>query len=409
MPSAIGTSDATEIIERRAAISGVGQSAVGRRLGRPALDLTIDACLEAIADAGLTTKEIDGLSTYPGLMDVPPGFSGVGVPDVQDALRLELGWFSGGPEVPSQLAAVVNACLAVASGLANHVLCFRTVTESTAQGGGGRSAVLPGGSGGMSVPKAGGFMQWSLPFAAPSAAIWIAMFAQRHMHEFGTTREQLGQLALNARRNAGLNPKGVYRDPMSMEDYLSARMISEPFCLYDCDVPVDGSTAVIVSRIERTKDLRKVPIRIEAVGTALRGRPSWDQFDDLTTMAMRDAGAQLWTRTDLKPSDVQLAELYDGFSFLALSWLEALNFCGKGEGGPFVEGGQRIAIEGELPVNTHGGQLSAGRLHGYGLFHEACLQLWGEGGDRQVPGNPQVAMTAAGGGPMAAALLLTRA
>ena len=195
---------------------------------------------------------------------------------------------------------------------------------------------------------------------------------------------------------------------MTLESYFAARMISTPFCLFDCDVPVDGATAVIVSRADAARDLRRPPLRVEAVGSALHGRPSWDQFDDLTTMAMRDAGAMLWTRTDLKPADVDVAELYDGFSFLALAWLEGLGFCRKGEGGPFIEGGKRIALDGELPLNTNGGQLSGGRLHGYGFLHEACVQLWGEGGARQVPGGPRVAVAAAGGGPLAGCLLVTR-
>ena len=125
-------------------------------------------------------------------------------------------------------------------------------------------------------------------------------------------------------------------------------------------------------------------------------------------MALRDAGPMLWTRTDLRPSDVDLVELYDGFSFIAMAWLEALGFCGKGESGSFVEGGKRIALDGELPLNTNGGQLSAGRLHGYGFLHEACVQLWDEAGERQVPGRPEVAIAAAGGGPLGSCILLTR-
>jgi acetyl-CoA acetyltransferase len=400
--------DPSLVIERRALISGAGQSDIGRRLHRNPLELTLDACLEAIADAGLTTADIDGVATYPGPMSVPPGFSGAGVVDVHDALRLELGWWSGGIESPGQLGSVINACMAVASGLATHVLCFRSVYEGSAQGDKGRAAVMPGGSNDSGGFRASGFMEWTLPFAAPSAAQWIAMMAQRHFHEYGTTREQLAQIALNARKNAALNPKAIYTDPMTMEDYLGIRMITSPFCLYDCDAPCDGATAVIVSRVDTAPDLRKPGIQVEAVGTALRGRPSWDQFDDLTTMANRDAGAQLWERTDLKPSDVQLAEMYDGFSFITMTWLEAMGFCGKGESGPFVEGGAAIARDGVLPLNTHGGQLSAGRLHGYGFLHEACTQLWGEAGARQVPGDPEVGVAAAGGGPLAGALLLTR-
>ena len=207
--------DPNLVIERRAMISGAGQSDVGRRLHRDPLELTLDACLAAIADAGLTTQDIDGVATYPGPMSVPPGFSGAGVVDVQDALRLELGWWSGGIESPGQLGSVINACLAVAAGLATHVLCFRSVYEGSAQGDKGRAGVMPGGSNDSGGFRASGFMEWTLPFAAPSAAQWIAMMAQRHFYEFGTTREQLAQIALNARKNAALNPKAIYTDPMT--------------------------------------------------------------------------------------------------------------------------------------------------------------------------------------------------
>jgi acetyl-CoA acetyltransferase len=388
--------------ERRSVISGVGQSTVGRRLGRSGLDLTLQAATMAVADAGLDVTEIDGLSTYPGGgMAGGSGFAGPGTPEVQDALRLELSWHSGGPEGAGQLAAVVNAVMAVGAGLARHVLVYRTVTESTEQGSGGRSGIGMGGDG------IAGAMQWTIPFRAYSAACWLAMNAQRHFHEYGTTREQLGMIAVNARRNAARNPKAVYRDPMTLRDYLEARMITTPFGLLDCDVPVDGSTALVVSAAEHARNVDHPVARVEAVGTALRGRPSWDQWDDLTSMAARDAAAHLWTRADLKPADVDVAQLYDGFSFLALVWLEALGFCGRGEGGPFIEGGQRIALEGELPLNTAGGQLSGGRLHGFGFLHEACLQLRGEAGERQVAG-AEVAAVANGGGPIAGAMLLTR-
>ena len=391
-----------------AVISGVGQSQIGRRIYRDPLSLTVESALRAIDDAGLTRTDIDGIATYPGNMDVPPGFSGVGVVELQDALRLDLRWFAGGLESPGQLGSVINAAAAVATGLADHVLCFRTVTEASAQGDKGRASITTGGSsGGGRGIRMGGFMQWTLPFGAPSAANWIAMMAMRHFHEFGTTREQLAQIALNARRNAAHNPHAIYREPMSLDDYLDVRMISDPLCLYDCDVPADGSIAVVISRADAAADLRRPPVHIEAVGSAIAGRPSWDQWDDLTTMACRDAATMLWDRTDLGPADVDVAELYDGFSFITLAWLEALGFCGKGEGGAFIEGGSRIALDGELPLNTHGGQLSGGRLHGYGFLQEACLQLWGEAGERQVGGSPQVAVAAAGGGPLAGCLLLT--
>jgi acetyl-CoA acetyltransferase len=399
-------------LERRAIISGIGQSDIGRRLGRDDIDLTVEAALVAMEDAGLTRDDIDGISTYPGMGAGTPGFAGPTTPDVQDALGLSLNWHDGGGEGAGQMRAVISASLAVAAGLARHVLVYRTVSEGTAQGTGGRQGIGGSGGGGRGVPRFGGFMQWSLPYGAVSAANWIAMVGQRRMHEFGLTREQLGQIALNNRRNAGLNPKAIYRDPLTMNDYLAARMISTPLCLYDCDAPCDGSTAVIVSHRDMAGDLDHPAVHINAVGTALRGRPSWDQYDDMTSMAARDAGASMWERTDLTPADVDTAQLYDGFSVLTIVWLEALGFCGRGESGPFIEGGANIARDGLLPLNTAGGQLSGGRLHGFGLIHEACLQLRGEGGDRQVvrAGGrmPEVAAVANGGGPIAGTMLLTR-
>jgi len=404
---------AEEPLERRAIISGIGQSAVGRRLGRSDLDLTIEAAMVAIADAGLTRDDIDGISTYPGMGAGTAGFGGPTSPEVQDALGLSLNWHDGGGEGPAQMRAVQVAALAVAAGLARHVLVYRTVTEGSAQGTGGRQGIgVPSGEGGGRMPRFGGFMQWSLPFGAASAANWLAMVAQRRMHEFGLTREQMGQIALNGRRNAALNPKAVYSAPMAMEDYLAARMITTPLCLFDCDAPCDGSTAVIVSHRDAAGDLDHPAVGINALGTALRGRPSWDQFDDMTSMAARDAAASMWERTELTPADVDTAQLYDGFSILTIVWLEALGFCGRGESGPFIEGGANIARDGVLPLNTAGGQLSGGRLHGFSLIHEACVQLRGEGGERQVERSggraPEVAAVANGGGPIAGTMLLTR-
>jgi acetyl-CoA acetyltransferase len=386
-----------------AVISGIGQSAVGRRLGRSGLSLTVEAVLQAFADSGLDRSDIDGLSTWPGSSGPAPGFTGAGVWDVKDALGLELEWFSGGSETGGQLGAIVNAVAAVRAGLARHVLCFRTVWESTAQTAGRRASII--GSGGGRVD---GSHQWMLPFGAVSATNWAGLLAARHFHEYGTSREQVAGLATTLRANASLNPKAVLRDPMSVDDYLSARMISEPLCLFDCDIPVDGSTAVIVSAAEVAADLAGEAVVIDAMGSALHGRPYWDQYADLTSMASHDAAKALWCNTTLTPGDVDVAQLYDGFSILTLIWLESLGLCGKGEAGAFVDGGKRIARTGELPLNTGGGQLSAGRLHGFGHLHEACVQLRGTAGERQVAGSPEVAVVAAGGGYLAGALLLTR-
>jgi acetyl-CoA acetyltransferase len=408
------------LAEKQCAISGIGQSDVGRRLGRDPLELTLDACYAAIADAGLTPSDIDGLSTYPGGMAVPRGFTGASAYEVIDAMRLEVNWYGSGVETSGQLGSVMNACMAVAAGMANHVLCFRSVWEGSAQGSGGRSSIGPGGGGGGGRGGGGGggrggggtiyagsFEQWSLPFGSAAPPVWVALFAQAHMDRYGVTTEQLAQIALNARRNAARNPKAIYRDPMSLEDYLNSRMISTPLRLFDCDVPCDGATAVIVSRRELAEDLPQPPVYIEAMGAALHDRTNWDQLKDLTKTVGAAAAAQMWQRTSLTPADVDIAEIYDGFSYLTMLWLEALQLCGFGESGSFVEGGTRIALDGPLPLNTSGGQLSGGRLHGYGFLHEACVQLRGEGGARQVARPPEVAVVAAGGGNTCGCLLLT--
>jgi acetyl-CoA acetyltransferase len=388
--------------ERDAVISGIGRSAVGRKLGRTGLSLTVESALAAIEDAGLSRDDIDGLATYPGMMDASPGMSPCGVNDVQDALRLKLNWFSGGGEVPAQLGAVFNAVAAVCAGLANHVLVFRTVTESSAQTAERRASVV--GSGGSRV---GGSMQWMVPFHAVSAANWVGIYAQRYMHDYGLTRTQLGQIPLNQRRHAALYDKAIFRDPLTMDDYLNARMVSYPLGLYDCDIPCDGSCAVVVSRADAAPDLKQV-VRIEAIGSALTGRNSWDQRADLTETAAHDCTKMMWARTDLTVDDVDTIQLYDGFSFLTVTWLEALGFFPKGEAGPWLEGGEaRIGLGGQVPLNTNGGQLSGGRLHGYGYLYEACTQLRGEAAGRQVAG-AEVAVVGAGGGPLGGCMLLTK-
>jgi acetyl-CoA acetyltransferase/uncharacterized OB-fold protein len=389
--------------EDRVAITGIGMSQIGRRLMRPPLALTVEACRAAVADAGLTMDDIDGLSTYPGAMlAAASGFSEGGIPAVEEALRIHPTWHNGTLETSGQLGSVITAMLAVASGLCRHVLCFRTVWEATSTEL-MRTGVLPPPSGG----RISGDMQWRIPFGGTSAAMWIAMNASHYFARFGATREVLGWIAINARANAASNPTAIYRDPMSMDDYLNARTISTPFGLYDCDVPCDGAIAVVVSAIDVVPDLSSTPVFVEAVGTQTTERHSWDQGTVTHLPGVFGPAAHLWSRTSLRPPDVDVAELYDGFSFNCLSWLEALGFCGVGEAKDFLEGGRRIALDGELPLNTHGGQLSGGRTHGYGFLHEAVLQLRDEAGDRQVAG-ARVAAVSAGGGMPTGAILLRR-
>ncbi|MCU1359226.1 MAG: acetyl-CoA acetyltransferase, partial [Ilumatobacteraceae bacterium] len=383
--------------EDRAVISGLGQSAIGRRLPTSRLRLTLDAISRAVADAGLQLDDIDGLATYPGpVAGGVPGFVGPDLYDVQDALGLQLDWHLAAPQGAAQVAPIFGAILAVAAGLCKHAVVFRTVTESSGQGSGPRRGIGGLGSDGQALLLAVG---------AVSGANWSALYAQRHMSQFGTTKEQLGWLACTQRAHAARNPDAVFQKPLTMADYLTSRSISTPLSLFDCDVPVDGATAVVISTAAARDDLRQ-PVRIEAIGGALHGRPPWEQRADLTTMAAHDAAKQLWSRTSLRPADVDVAQLYDGFSIFVLMWLEAYGFCEPGEAGPFVEGGTAIDLNGRLPLNTAGGQLSAGRLHGFGLIGEAIRQLRGEADDRQVQG-AEVAAVGVGGGPVAGAMLLT--
>ncbi|MFF4767337.1 thiolase family protein [Streptomyces sp. NPDC001255] len=387
-------------VENRAVITGIGQSQIGRRIGRSGIDLALEAAERAVAHAGLTFDAIDGVASYPGPVAAEGGFVGATTHDVRDALGLRTRWHTSSVETSGQIGTLLDAAAAVATGRATHVLCFRAVCEATAQAQ-GRAAALSSKS-----PRASGHSEFRMPFGAASPANWIGMYAQRYMHEFGLTREQIGKLVINARSNAGRNPHAIYRQPMTMEDYLGARLISWPLGLYDCDVPCDGATAVIVSRREESAGLAHTPISIESAGAALYTRHSWDQRPDLTTMAAHDAAADMWEHSRFGPADVDFATLYDGFSYLCTQWIEAFGFAEHGKVGAFLDDTDRYRIEGELPINPHGGQLSAGRLHGYGFVHEACLQLWGEAGERQIPKSTSLAAVGVGGGPEAGCLLL---
>ena len=378
-------------------ITGIGQSEVGMRLTRHPLLLTVDAVKEALADAGLTIGQIDGVSTYPGRTPTYLGNSPIGADELIDALGIRASWHAGGGEISSQLGAVVAAVGAIRMGLARHIICFRTVYEAAALS---RPDEYPP----LKRSNVTGSSQWTAPFNAISAANWIAQYAMRHVKRFGMTREQLAQIALTDYANAALNPRALVRKPLTMDEYLSSRMISTPFCLYDCDRYTDASVVLIVSAGDALDEISATPVRIAAMAGTVE-RHSWDQAE---WVAAYPTGKDLWKRTDYKPSDVDTVQLYDGFSFNAITWLEGLGFCEIGEGGRFIEGGKRIALNGELPLNTAGGQIGAGRLHGFGFAHEAVVQLRGQGGERQVPGDPRVAVSTSGGGPLATALLFAR-
>jgi acetyl-CoA acetyltransferase len=366
--------------EKQVRITGIGQSKVGRPSDRTAIQLTLDSCLEAIADAGLAPADIDGIATYPGKSSEGGGIAPVGTTEAAVALGLgpALG-LAATHEGPGHMAAILNAVMAIATGLCRHVLVYRTIAQATARLA-SRSATLLGGS----RSRVEGNNAWTVPFNAHSPTNMWALYAQAYFHKYGATSEQLGAIAVNGRKMAAMNPNAIYRKPITLDDYLASRVISSPLRLFDCDTHIDGSTALILSHRDAARDLRNPPLAIEAMGMAIGGIGMGIHRGDFTALPADRAGEMLWSRTDFKPKDVDVAQIYDGFSILTLLWLESVRLCRRGEAAAFVEGGTRIGLDGELPLNTSGGQLSAGRFHGYGHTHEACVQLWGRGGERQV-------------------------
>lgn len=385
----------------RAAITGTGISQLGRNIHRPAILLLAEAADAALARAGLTMADIDGISTYPGKTNMSPGQSPLGTGDVRNALGIQTRWHSAVPDGPAQSAPIMTAAMAVSTGQARHVLCFRALTESSSQTAGRRASVSGSGGGRMD-----GWLAWMVAAGAMSASNWAGWIAQRYFHEFGMTREHLGMIATGQRRFALMNPAAVMQKPLTSEEYYAARMISSPLGLFDCDIPIDGACAVIVSAEDAARDCASAPLHIEAMGTALSSQETWDQRADLTTMGAHDSGADLWQRTDFKPADLDVLGLYDGFSIFVPLWLEALGLCGHGEAKDFIAEGN-VGPGGRYPVNTGGGQLSSGRLHGFGLLHEVCQQLWHDAGARQVA-DAKLGVVGMGGGFIAGSMLLRR-
>ncbi|MET0251009.1 MAG: thiolase family protein [Novosphingobium sp.] len=382
---------ASHCAEKRVRITGIGQSAVGRPSPRTALQLTADACLEAIADSGLTPAEIGGIATYPGKSPEGGGIAPVGSTEAMVALGLDPVWVGASTEGHAHMGAIFQAVMAIASGLCRHVLIFRTVAQATARMASRNATLLGGGH-----ARVTGNNAWTVPFNGHSPTNQWALYAQAYFARYGATSEQLGAVAVNGRRMAALNPNAIYRDPITLDDYLASRVISSPLRLYDCDTHIDGSTALVLSHADAARDLRNPPLAIEAMGMSIGAMGMGIHRGDFTSLPADRAGDMLWGRTDLTPGDVDVAQIYDGFSILTLLWLESVRLCGRGEAAAFVAGGTRIGLGGELPLNTSGGQLSAGRFHGYGHTHEACVQLWGRGGARQVA-DARVCMVTNGG------------
>jgi acetyl-CoA acetyltransferase len=363
----------------KTAIVGVGYSQLTRHSQKPLGLLTIDACRAALDDAGVAPEQIDGLTTYPELPALGAGSRDgediVSVMYLINHLRLaqDIRWYA---QIEAGMIAspVIEAVNALIAGACNYALIWRALHQPR------------GRYGAWTSNRAAGESQFMAPYGCTSIFQWHAMQWQRYMHKYGAKREHLATFVVNSRRNANLNPRAFfYTTPMSHDDYMAARWIAEPLCLFDCDIPIEGCVALILTTAERARDLRNPPAYIAGYGqnTSRRGALFHYALDDYIACGQSLAN-KLWSSSGLGPKDMAAAELYDGFSPSTLYWLEAAGFCQEGEAHQFIQDG-RIALEGELPVNTFGGSLSEGRLHGMGHIAEAVFQVTGRAEKRQIP------------------------
>ena len=365
------------IARGRAAIVGAAESDLGEvGPGFTPLDLIGQATERALADAGLEKKDVDGLfsaSAYYSMATVSAGeYLGIR-PRYSDSTNM------GGSSFVSHL---LHAAAALEAGLCEVAL---VVYASTQRSGGGFR--------GLSDPP----NPYETPYGPRYPVSMYALAASRHMHEYGTTREQLAEVAVAAREWAKLNPKAFMRDALTVEDVLSSRMISSPLSLLDCCLVTDGGGALIVTSAKRAENLQKSPVYLLGAGEAHWHR-NIGQMPDLTVTAATDSGRRAYEMAGVRPEDVDVVMLYDAFTINPILFLEDLGFCEKGEGGAFVEGG-RIAPGGALAVNTNGGGLSYNHPGMYGLLLviEAVRQLRGDCGERQVEGT-EVALAHGNGG-----------
>ncbi|UCE87957.1 MAG: transporter [Deltaproteobacteria bacterium] len=339
------------------------------------LGLQLRAAVRAIEDAGLDGSQIDGLLPFPNLGSAESFAANLGCENLRYAATLHMGG-------AAPVASLQAAATAVAQGVAHHVLIpagwnaysGRRVAETVSMD----VASIPGGA----IAR-----DYYIPHGLTAPMQWYALIARRHMHEFGTTAEQLGAIALAARRHAQHNPNAVMRGrPLSLDDYLASPMLADPYRLFDCCLETDGAAAVVVTSAERARDLRRDPVYIMG---AASGQPyPADEITnrrDLFRTGLSIAAPEAFAMAGLVPDDVDFAEIYDCFTFEVLQQIEEAGFCKRGEGGAFVEGG-RIELGGALPVNTHGGLLSEAHVLGMNHIVEAVRQLRGSAGERQVRG-----------------------
>ena len=352
-------------IKGKAAVAGVYEHPLRWAPHKTQYQIMAESARGALDDAGLSIKDVDGLFTS--------GVSGMGIVSLAEHLNLNPDFLDsnsiGGSSFVSHTA---HAAAAIAAGYCNVALILYGSKWSS-----DRFAIGTGGAGGGDPSE-----QFENCYG-PTTVGDYALTAQRHMHEFGTTSEQLAEIAVIMRRHASMNPLAKFRDPITVEDVMSSRVVSSPLHLLDCCMISDGGGAVVVTSAERARDLKKKPVHL--LGAAEACYHTSAGVRDLTNAAAKQSGPKALERAGVAHKDINMAMIYDSFTITVLVTLESLGFCKKGEGGAFVQNG-RIGLGGALPINTDGGGLSSNHpgMRGIFLVIEATKQLRGECGDRQV-------------------------
>jgi acetyl-CoA acetyltransferase len=387
----------------RCAIVGIGATDFSKDSGRSPLTLAAEASLAALRDCGLSTQDVDGI--------VRCDYDSV----TPHALAAALGmktlnyWGDSGPGGVGPCMMLGLAIGAIMSGQATKVLVIRSLNgrSGTRLGTGSRRIT------GSRVGGNGTYDELYLPYGLVAAGQVFAMLAQRHMIDFGTTREQLGAVALTCRENANRTRHAQLRDrSLTLDEYFSARTIASPLGLFDYCLETDGACAIVVTSAARANDCPKHPVLVRAVAgaTAPDRRPGvmfpLTTRDDITDMPVRHAAELLWKRAGLGPSDVDVGHIYDCFTISVLLQLEAFGFCKRGESGAFAASGA-IRHDGSLPINPCGGHMSGGYIHGMNHFIEAVKQLRGEA-DLQIDG-AEVALVTGAPQPLGSGVVLRRA
>jgi acetyl-CoA acetyltransferase len=381
----------------KTAIAGIGATEFSKDSGRSELRLALEACMAALDDAGVEPSQVQGLSTF--TMETNPEndiMRSLGIKELTHFSRIHFG--GGAPCATVELAA-----MAVNEGVADYVLCYRAFNERSGRRFGSGVQDQPAGATAEQAQFA-----WTSPYGLLTPASWVAMFATRIMHEYGVTSEDFGRIAVADRRHAANNPAAhFYGKPITLEDHQNSRWIVEPLHLLDCCQESDGGQAMLVTSLERARDLKQAPVVIEAAAQGMADDQQKMRSiyrDSLVGLPeMGTCARQIWEDSGLTPNDVATAVIYDHFTPFVLPQLEEFGFCGRGEAKDFIKDGA-IEIGGRLPINTHGGQLGEAYLHGMNGVAEGVRQVRGTSVN-QVDGAEHVLVTGGTGVPTSALML----